>query len=176
MGAPSFIAAIGEIVEDRRRDHRRRRNTRLRNEGKALGLSAHLCGDAVGSGEAIDRAAREHERVNRINQVFRRERIGFARAWPAAPHIRRTHGALIGNDDRDAGAGRLILRAADGDAGDIGEGVHWARGGHRTWLRRKCAPAQALAPHPQRISGVMRGRGSSAEGGSVSSSASPATW
>ena len=56
-------------------------------EREAPALRAHRGGDAVRGGKAVDGAAGEHDRVHRVDQVFRRQRIGLARAGSAAAHV-----------------------------------------------------------------------------------------
>jgi hypothetical protein len=44
-------------------------------------------GDAIGRGESENRAAGQHQRMHAPDEIFGRQRFGFAHARAAAPHI-----------------------------------------------------------------------------------------
>ena len=79
---------------------------------------------AVGRGEAVRRAAGEHDGVDALDGRVRAEQVGLAGAGRGAAHVGPRDGALGGHQHhRGAGEPALDPRVADPQACDIGEGV-----------------------------------------------------
>ena len=82
-----------------------------------------MADDAARRVEAEGRAAREHDRVDFLDEVAGPQQIGLARAGSGAAHVDATNRAVGADHDGAAGRPATVRPVADADAGDIGDRV-----------------------------------------------------
>ena len=124
--APGLVAAVEQVEQDRA--------GRDRHPGvahrKAAAEARQVRDDTAGRIEAVDGAARQHQRIDALDRHFRVEQGGIAHARrPASNRQRRDRGSI--EDERgDARGDARILRVANRKAGDIGDEIEHARTVH----------------------------------------------
>jgi hypothetical protein len=85
---------------------------------------------AAGSVQPEGAAASQQDRVRLLDQVHRAQQVGLAGAGRAAALVDAADRARLADDHGAAGDRVEVLRVADGDPRNVGNGV-MARAGHR---------------------------------------------
>ena len=125
---PSAVTA--EAEQDGGRHHRRGRHGGIGGEAIAAALRPQPGADAVRRGQAIDRAPRQHHRIDRLDQIVGVQRIGLPGAGTAAPDVTGGYGAGVGQDDGDAGAHSGVVGLAHLQTRHVGDQVAGAGPGY----------------------------------------------
>ncbi len=121
--APSLVAAIQQIEQDRRRHQGNAR----RADGKPDPARREPSHRRRGRLQPEGGAAAQHHRVDLRNQAGGIERVGLARPRRAAADIDRRHRRGLGQHDRHPGPHLSIFGIADADAGDVGDEIARSR-------------------------------------------------
>ena len=126
LAGPVLPPRKSKIEQDRRRHDRHAHAAHLEAAPHG-GEPVHNTGSGV---ETKGRAARQHDRVDAIDQCRRTEQLGVAGARRPATHIDRRNRRRLAQDDRRAGHGGRVLGLADEQVGDIGDQIAWTGFGH----------------------------------------------
>jgi hypothetical protein len=126
IGKPGLIAAVREVKKNRLRSDRKA-NAR---EHCPAAERRERVDRAASRVESEERAAREHDCVDRLHRHFGFEQRGVAPAWRPALDGRRNSRFAVEHHDRDTARRARILGVADAQSGDVGDQVQAV--GHRS--------------------------------------------
>jgi len=79
----------------------------------------------------MHRSARKTDTVYAVYAACGIQQIGLPRARRGTPHVARSHGAVMRQNNRYTRAGAGIFGIADADAVNVGNQISWTRSYHK---------------------------------------------